>query len=105
MLFAMARTRGMMEGAGNVEFLLGDSAECVKTILEKEADSPIVWFLDSHYSSGETGRGSCDVPLLLELRAIAAARRPYSDVIVIDDHRLFGTQHAEDWSGITEEAI
>ena len=83
--------------------------------MSREESSAIVWFLDGHYSGGETGRGGCDVPLLLELRhfpyhtigkmqhdavslrAIAAAQRIHGDVIVIDDHRLFGTQDAEDW--------
>ena len=130
--------------AANVNFLLGDSGDskCLESILEKchhstsstrtvhslpafgrEKDVPIAFFLDSHYSSGETGRGTCDVPLLLELRVLAAARRPHADVVVIDDHRLFGTkayrirarlamlmcmllaQDAEDWGDITEETV
>merc|ERR1711865_130883 len=105
MLFAMARTRGMTET--NVEFLLGNSPRVIADqILLKEAEAPICWFLDGHYSGGMTGHnGQQDVPLLEELRAIAAAWSSQPHTIIIDDAHLFGSAHAEDWSGVTEESI
>eukprot|EP00656_Telonema_subtile_P009874 TRINITY_DN14679_c0_g1_i2.p1 TRINITY_DN14679_c0_g1~~TRINITY_DN14679_c0_g1_i2.p1 ORF type:complete len:121 (+),score=19.32 TRINITY_DN14679_c0_g1_i2:21-383(+) len=53
MLFAMARTRGLTEGAADVSFMLGDSTEVIKKqILPKEPRVPICWFLDGHFSGG-----------------------------------------------------
>eukprot|EP00656_Telonema_subtile_P009875 TRINITY_DN14679_c0_g1_i3.p1 TRINITY_DN14679_c0_g1~~TRINITY_DN14679_c0_g1_i3.p1 ORF type:complete len:195 (+),score=65.83 TRINITY_DN14679_c0_g1_i3:21-605(+) len=107
MLFAMARTRGLTEGAADVSFMLGDSTEVIKKqILPKEPRVPICWFLDGHFSGGATGHnGTADVPLLEELRAIAEAWEGEAHVIVIDDAHLFGTTHAEDWGHVTVDAI
>merc|ERR1712046_470489 len=85
--------------------MLGDSAVCIGDVLKKEVGDAIVWFLDGHFSGGETGRGTCDVPLLLELRAISEARRAHRDIIIVDDLRLFGTSDKEDWSEISEASI
>jgi hypothetical protein len=83
-------------------FYLGDSAVVIKQ-LAASLNKPAVFFLDSHYCGLRTARGEKDVPLLDELTAIS--RRQFSDLILIDDVRLFGTSHAQDWIDITQENI
>jgi hypothetical protein len=88
----------------------GDSALLLKPILEKISNN-IVYFLDGHWSSGMTARGSVDVPLIEELKLIN--QNKFESIIVIDDYRLFGcgpnnseNKHCnEDWSQITVESI
>ena len=83
-------------------FYLGDSAVVIKQ-LAANINKPAVFFLDSHYCGTRTARGQKDVPLLEELSAIS--RRKFSDLIIIDDVRLFGTSHAQNWVDITKENI
>ncbi|MAF80482.1 hypothetical protein CL628_00550 [bacterium] len=85
-----------------IRFRFGDSARILPKIAARTTE-PAVFFLDAHCSSGYTaGR---DIPLYGELTAIA--KRPYADLIIIDDVRLFGTKKKpqEDWSGITRQKL
>jgi hypothetical protein len=68
-------------------------------------DDNIIFFLDGHRSGGHTNKSYKDVPLLEELKIIKEIRYKYNDLIIIDDYRLFGTDHAEDWKTITIENI
>jgi hypothetical protein len=71
-----------------VSCLLGDSAYRLPDVLS-EITEPAVFWLDGHYSAGETARSSkYDSPIQLELEAIFAndAKR---HIILIDDARLF----------------
>jgi hypothetical protein len=88
--------------ASDITFHHGDSTTVLRTLLPTIKE-PAFFFLDAHFSSGETARGSLDCPLLEELSLIE--KRSYRDIIVIDDLRLFGTNGAEDWSAISKEAI
>ncbi|MGD0016458.1 MAG: hypothetical protein ABSC38_02940 [Verrucomicrobiia bacterium] len=81
-------------------FYLGDSAVVIKQ-LAASINKPAVFFLDSHCCGTRTARGQKDVPLLEELGAIS--QRKFPDLIIIDDARLFGTSHAQDWLDITKE--
>jgi hypothetical protein len=84
---------------GKVNIILGDSSVCLTSILEKLHYRATFW-LDAHFSGGDTGKGSKDVALLEELDAIS--KHPIKDhTILIDDVRLFGTKQGEDWSGVT----
>ncbi len=67
----------------------GDSPDILPLIL-KDIDSPTLFWLDAHYSGGETARSteSGDTPIEKELDIIFKFWREGS-VILIDDARLF----------------
>ncbi len=56
--------------------------------LASEVTGPALFWLDAHYSSGDTAKGAYDPPLPWELRAIVDRAQP--DVVLIDDARLMG---------------
>jgi hypothetical protein len=56
--------------------------------LASEVEGPALFWLDAHYSFGETAKGAHDPPLPWELRATIGRGKP--DVILIDDARHMG---------------
>ncbi len=74
------------KGARNVTILHGDSATLLPQ-LAADLKEPTLFWLDGHYSGGVTARGMQDTPIVVELEAVLA--RPYNDVLLIDDLRLF----------------
>jgi hypothetical protein len=85
-LFCLARLK--TSGFQNVHLFQGDSGEFLENLFLPE---PALFYLDAHWS----GFGmETPLPLLRELRAIS--KRPYPDVVVIDDMRLMGKK---EWSG------
>jgi hypothetical protein len=50
---------------------------------------PALFWLDGHYSGGNTGKGEKDTPIMAELATIYASDIPH--VVLIDDARCFGT--------------
>lgn len=71
----------------HITILKGDSATILPKILEK-IDSPCLFWLDAHYSAGNTARGDIDTPIIQELEAIL--HHPVkTHVILIDDAREF----------------
>jgi archaellum biogenesis ATPase FlaH len=82
----------------NVSIYLGDSSKVLPDII-KSINVPIIFYLDGHWSRGNTGRGDKDVPLLEELTAIDS--RNHHDIIIIDDFRLFETTQWENWKDIS----
>lgn len=73
---------------GDVEFLLGDSRKKLTEIVPKIMD-PAIFFLDGHWSGGDTGKSDVDCPLLEECEVINSLLLPES-IVIIDDVRLFG---------------
>ena len=71
----------------------GDSGDRLRDILEIAGDQRCLFWLDAHYSRGDTARGSEDTPVLRELHAIAGHSRK-DHVILVDDARCFGTDPA-----------
>jgi hypothetical protein len=69
----------------NVELLSGDSRELLRTLVTP--NQPTFYWLDGHWSGGETAGIGSECPLLDELAAIADGHE--SDSIVIDDARFF----------------
>ncbi len=70
----------------NIEILYGDSGELIKTIVAN-LDRPAIFWLDGHYSGGNTAKGNVDTPILNELQAILQSEKEY--IVLIDDARLF----------------
>ena len=80
----------------NVHIHEGDSATVLPSI--SLPSSPVLFYLDAHYSGGETDGETIDngCPVLRELEFIAKRNIP-GDIIFVDDMRLMGK---ESWSGI-----
>jgi len=89
-LFAAARKR--FKRVAHVELIQGDSAQELRRVMERLDRAALFW-LDGHYSAGETARGEKDTPIYEELAHILGAR-DLGHVIVIDDARAFGTDPA-----------
>ena len=85
-----------------IMFHHGDSVEVLRTLIPMIRENAI-FFLDAHWCGRSSGRGQKDVPLLEELMMIAD--RPYSDLLIIDDYRLFSTKRNEDWSEISVRSV
>lgn len=84
----------------------GDTAQVLPQIVQSlSIRNKVVFWLDGHWSSGDTGKGEKDCPLIEECLAIDKFYKSSNGLIIIDDYRLFGTHHAEDWSDITTETI
>lgn len=85
---------------------LGDSSKVVPDILKTLTNkNNCIFFLDGHWSSGDTGRGEKDCPLIEECLGIDKNYKAEKGIIIIDDYRLFGTKINEDWLEITKESI
>jgi hypothetical protein len=79
-------------GVPHIEIILGDSATALSGILERVKE-PILFWLDGHYSGGNTARGANDTPVFEELTQIYRSGEK-RHVVLIDDARLFGTDPA-----------
>ncbi len=69
----------------NINIIQGDSARKIPDLSNK-IQEPAVFWLDAHFS-GDDARGDEVTPIIGELRTVLA--RPYQDLILIDDARLF----------------
>jgi hypothetical protein len=94
------------ENFNNVKNYFGDTIKVLPEILKSytEKDKCIFW-LDGHFSSGDTAQGEKDVPLIEECLLIDDLYKADKGVLFIDDFRLFGTKGAEDWSNISIDNI
>jgi hypothetical protein len=89
---------GKFAESEKIKCILGDTSKILPNLLFVESEKIIFW-LDAHWSSGDTGKGDLDCPLLEELYIIDNSCK--DSIIIIDDYRLFGTKGNEDWSDIT----
>lgn len=82
---------------------LGDSLDLLPEILERTSENAFFW-LDGHWSAGDTGRGKKDCPLIEECESISNFCRKLNRraIVTIDDVRYFGS---EGWSDISIELI
>lgn len=93
----------------NVIIEKGDSGVVLGELVKRiSSGDRILFWLDGHYSGGETGRGKTDCPIYEELSAILLERGD-RDIILIDDARCFngtgGYPRVEDLrSFITDKA-
>ena len=70
----------------HIELLQGDSGEVLPSLM-KRLHGPALFWLDGHFSAGETARGEEDTPIYKELQAVFDS--PWKHVILIDDARCF----------------
>jgi hypothetical protein len=75
----------------NISIIKGDSGIVLPQLL-KSVESPSLFWLDAHYSSGITAKGEEDTPILKELKCIF--NHPVTThVILIDDAHCFTGQN------------
>jgi hypothetical protein len=92
-----------------IQFLFGDSSLVFLNLLPTLTE-PTIFFLDGHWSSGDTGRSAKDCPLIEEIEAIHSLFKEKA-ILIIDDVRLFGLSPrnskllGEDWSDISKQKI
>ena len=86
-----------------VKIIEGDSVQVLNGLCKNINNSVFFW-LDGHWSSGNTARGPLDCPLLEELKIINSNLKSQC-IIAIDDVRLFNTNINENWLNITRDNI
>lgn len=89
----------------NVEIIKGDSLIELPKIIDVYRDKKIVFYLDGHYSAGDTGKNNIDVPLIEEMKIISN-KCTEETLIIIDDADLFEYFDSNvSWVGINEKNI
>ena len=84
-LFRRASHR--FQGIGNVRLLNGDSGRILSGLVYKLTHPTLFW-LDGHYSCGETAMGEKETPILEELEVVFR-KSDSGHVVLIDDAREF----------------
>lgn len=96
-----------MYNGRKINFLLGDSSKVFEKLLPT-INEKCIFFLDGHWSCGDTGKGEKEVPLLEEIKHINTLFKNEA-IIIIDDFRLFGlsqkTGYDVDWGEISKEKV
>ncbi len=69
-----------------IKLLLGDSSTKLPELVQ-QLKTPALFWLDGHFSGGDTGFGETGCPIYAEIDTIFAS--PYKHVILIDDARCF----------------
>jgi hypothetical protein len=87
----------------HVEILFGDSGEKLKEIMPRLTGPSLFW-LDGHFSGGDTAKGLEETPVMAELNHILDAP-DLGHVIIVDDARLFGVDPAYPTISAMTEAV
>lgn len=69
-----------------IEIIQGDSGRVMKDIIGKIDKRSLFW-LDGHYSAGNTARGDKDCPIMEEVKSILSTGTEH--ILLIDDARCF----------------
>lgn len=98
------RTSAKFKHLSNIEFLFGHSLEHLKNLVSK-LNEPAIFWLDAHWSGGETYGVNDECPLIEELKIINSAK--VNHIILIDDARLFvkpppPPHKAEQWANVSQ---
>lgn len=99
-------TKNRYQGS-KINFILGDSAAVFeKNLASIEEDA--IFFLDGHWSSGDTAKGPKDCPLIEEITSIKNLYKNKA-IIIVDDFRLFekgpSQGYNEDWNNIKKDTL
>ena len=87
-------------GVPKIQLFHGDSGKLMPAVVEK-LDAPTLFWLDGHYSGGDTAKGELNAPVWPELRAIfAGMKQPF--VVLIDDARCFKNVGGEDYPAVSD---
>ncbi|MGE9271104.1 MAG: hypothetical protein ACQKBU_09910 [Verrucomicrobiales bacterium] len=87
-------------GVSKVELFHGDSGKLMPEVVAK-LKAPTLFWLDGHYSGGETAQGELKAPVWPELKAIfAGMNQPF--VVLIDDARCFRNVGGEDYPAVSD---
>lgn len=70
----------------NVNLIKGDSLFELKKLIDS-INEPFTYWLDGHYSKGDTGCGKLEFPIMIELETILK-RKIDGEIIYIDDMRI-----------------
>jgi hypothetical protein len=93
------RARANLSRMPNVRQIHGHSGEKLATVAA-DAAGPTLYWLDAHWSGGDTAGSDDPVPLMRELDAIGAGDP--RDCILIDDARDFATSPDARWPSLVE---
>jgi hypothetical protein len=83
------RAKAKFEKRRDIEILQGDSSIELGKII-KNLKEPTLFWLDAHYSGGNTARGERDTPIEKEIEVVCKNLEAKKFVILIDDARYFG---------------
>lgn len=83
-----ARAKARFQKDKHVRLIFGDSAQEMPGVL-RQLTGPALFWLDGHYSAGNTAKGEKDTPIVEELHHIFSEARLAGSVILIDDARCF----------------
>lgn len=86
------------KGDNRVKLYNGDSGEILGSVIA-DINEPITFWLDGHYSEGDTVKGPCMSPVLQELEAIAKHHVKNHTILIDDRHDFF----TEMFGGVTED--
>jgi len=75
-------------GDPKVHLLCGDSAEKITESVRMANDDKVIFWLDAHWSGGNTAKSNQNTPIEKELRSISNLKLK-SAIIIIDDIRYF----------------
>lgn len=98
------KTSSKYKDVKNIEFLSGNSKDHLKNIVQN-LDHVAIFWLDAHWSGGETYGVNDECPLIEEIRIINDSK--LNHIILIDDARLFvkpppPPHKAEQWANISQ---
>ncbi len=80
-----------------IQFFNGDSGKVLPQIIT-EISSPCIFWLDAHFSEGNTAKGDKDTPVEEEINCVLS--QPLNHIILIDDARCFGDKNYPDYPSL-----
>jgi hypothetical protein len=82
------KAQQMFAGYQHVHLLQGNSSTILPQLMET-ISAPCLFWLDAHYSGGQTAKGDIETPIMRELPCIVQHQLADEHVILIDDARCF----------------